>query len=103
MFASMGCHVCCAHDADDALKSDFGRINFVFSDVKMPGSMDGVELARKLRREHPSLPIVLASGFLGDPGRLDGLDLEFIRKPYSIETVNAAARAAMARLRETTD
>ncbi|NYE61552.1 signal transduction histidine kinase [Duganella sp. 1224] len=99
MFANMGCRVCCAHDADTALTSDFAQIDFVFSDVKMPGSMDGVEMARQLRRDHPALPIVLASGFLGDPARLDGLALEFIRKPYSLETINAAARAAIARLR----
>lgn len=97
MFANMGCRVCCAHSADEALLSDLAHIDFVFSDVKMPGTMDGVELARKLRQAWPALPIVLASGFLGDPARLDGLGLEFIRKPYSIDAVQAAARAAIAR------
>ncbi len=95
MFAGLGCCVCCAHSADEALRSDFGQIDLVFSDVKMPGTLDGVEMARQLRAAYPALPIVLASGFLGDPGRIDGLALAFIRKPYSVESVSAAVHAAM--------
>ncbi|WP_167761417.1 ATP-binding protein [Duganella callida] len=99
MWASLGCIVCCAFDADQAMASDFARIDMVFSDVKMPGTLDGVEMASRLRKGHPALPIVLASGFLGDPGRLDGLGVEFVRKPYSTDTVIAAAGTAIARTR----
>ena len=97
LFAALGCQVCCAFDADAALLSRFEEIDLVFSDVRMPGSMDGVELAHHLARSHPHLPVVLASGFIGEPERLAGLSLEFVRKPYSSETVLAAACAALAR------
>jgi CheY-like chemotaxis protein len=33
------------------------------SDIVMPGVLDGLEMARQLRREHPALPVVLISGF----------------------------------------
>ncbi|MGA3005177.1 MAG: response regulator [Acetobacteraceae bacterium] len=50
-------------------------VDLVFSDIQMPGSMDGLELARRLRVERPSLPVILASG--GTAGVTT-----FITKPY---------------------
>jgi CheY-like chemotaxis protein len=57
-----------AGNADDAiavLKADArigARINVVFSDVQMPGSMDGFGLAGWVRRERPGTKIILTSG-----------------------------------------
>ena len=56
----------------------------VFSDVVMPG-MNGVDLAREIRRRHPDLPVVLTSGYshvLAQHGT-SGFDL--LHKPYSAE------------------
>jgi CheY-like chemotaxis protein len=50
-----------AHEAIAALNED-ARINIVFSDVKMPGSIDGFGLARWVRRERPGIKIILTSG-----------------------------------------
>lgn len=95
MLSTLGCSVCCAHSADEALQSDFNSIDLVFSDVRMPGSMDGLEMVKKLLHQYPSLPIVLTSGFIGEPERLDGMPLEFVRKPYTPATVVAAMSAAL--------
>jgi CheY-like chemotaxis protein len=38
------------------------KVDLVFSDIHMPGSFNGLELARRLRDLHPSLPIILTSG-----------------------------------------
>ncbi|WP_338758932.1 response regulator [Massilia sp. METH4] len=99
LFAALGCMVCCAENAEQALSSDLDRIDLVFSDVRMPGKLDGVEMARRLARTHPRLPVVLASGFIGEPDRLKGLVVEFVRKPYTTEMVVNAACAALARAR----
>ena len=61
-------------DAVSYLRSG-GRVDLIFSDIQMPGSMDGLELARRLRVERPSLPVILASG--GTAGVTT-----FITKPY---------------------
>src|SRR5262245_45697420 len=53
-----------AGNADEAirvLEADL-RVDVVFSDVNMPGSMDGFGLAQWLRRERPGLEIILTSG-----------------------------------------
>ncbi len=98
LFAALGCKVCSAANADEALLSDLDRVDLVFSDVRMPGSLDGVDMAHRMARSHPRLPVVLASGFIGEPDRLAGLSVEFVRKPYSTEMVVNAASAALARV-----
>jgi CheY-like chemotaxis protein len=53
-----------AGSADEAirvLQADIG-VDIVFSDVNMPGSLDGFGLAQWLRRERPGLKIILTSG-----------------------------------------
>jgi CheY-like chemotaxis protein len=73
-----------ASNADDAMAylKTGSQIDLVFSDIQMPGSMDGLELARRLRVEHPSLPVILSSGRQGAEGVAP-----FISKPYRMERV----------------
>jgi PAS domain S-box-containing protein len=62
------------------------RIDIVFSDVMMPGGMNGIELARELRRRRPDLPILLTSGYaagLQDQAEADGV--EILQKPYRMK------------------
>src|SRR3546814_931318 len=55
-----------AANADDAMAYlQAGEpADLVFSDVRMPGSMDGIALAEKLRSDFPHVRIVLTSGHL---------------------------------------
>jgi two-component system, response regulator PdtaR len=50
-----------ADGAIDLLTND-GPIDAVFSDVSMPGTMDGVGLARWISREKPNIKVLLTSG-----------------------------------------
>ena len=70
-----------ASNADDAMAylKTGSRIDLVVSDVQMPGSMDGLELARRLDVEYPSLPVILSSG-----GGRPRAAVTFITKPYAI-------------------
>ena len=85
-----------ARDAQEALAElakDADRFDVVFSDVVMPG-MDGVALAREIRSRWPNLPVVLTSGYshiLAQEGR----EFELLRKPYSIQELEAALVRAM--------
>ncbi len=46
-----------------ALVRNGEQFDAVFSDIVMPGSLSGIDLAEILRKEHPDLPVVLASGY----------------------------------------
>ena len=72
-------------------------IALVFSDVMMPGEMNGVDLAREIRRRRPSLPVVLTSGYseaAAYDARAEGVNL--LPKPYSLEELDAALSAELA-------
>jgi CheY-like chemotaxis protein len=67
-------------------------IRLVFSDVDMPGGMDGVRLAAMIRDRWPPIHIILTSGFF-IPTQTDlPADTLFFRKPYRAEEVIAAMR-----------
>jgi CheY-like chemotaxis protein len=72
-----------ANCADDALAyiRAGGKVDLVFSDIQMPGVLDGRQLAEVIARDHPGLPVILTSGDpqLGSSGST-GL---FVTKPYS--------------------
>ena len=40
-----------------------GRVDLVFSDILMPGGINGVELARAIRERYPRLPVLLCTGY----------------------------------------
>ena len=69
-----------AREGLDLLRYNNNGVRVLFSDVRMPGSMDGAELARVVRTEFPSLKVVLTSG---NSGPVDGADHHgFFPKPY---------------------
>jgi two-component system, response regulator PdtaR len=72
-------------------------VDIIFSDVRMPGSMDGLEFARWVRAQHPTLPIVITSGDRG-PGGTDGL-APLLKKPYSAAQAIALLSEASGRSR----
>jgi CheY-like chemotaxis protein len=53
-----------AGDADEALEAliEHPEIGLMFTDVDMPGRMDGLELARQVHDERPDVELVLTSG-----------------------------------------
>ena len=56
--------------------------DIVLTDVVMPG-LSGVQLARRLNRRWPNLPIVLVSGFSEELAMGYGREYELIRKPFT--------------------
>jgi two-component system, response regulator PdtaR len=79
-----------AANADEAwsyLRSG-ASVDLVFSDIQMPGSMDGVELARRIKENFDQIVIILTSGKGALPPSNDHY---FIGKPYRsahvVETV----------------
>ncbi|MGD0102778.1 MAG: response regulator [Rhodopila sp.] len=73
-----------ANEAIAAMETE-GPVSAVFSDVRMPGTMDGVGLAEWFSSHYPSVPVLLTSGYNGGrsipAASLPGV--RFIEKPYS--------------------
>ena len=69
-----------AHETLEVLRHR-PNVRLLFTDLRMPGSMDGVKLARLIRSEYPAVKIVLTSGHLAavDWVEHDG----FFPKPYN--------------------
>ena len=83
-----------ATDADQAIAILNTRpdVRILFTDIDMPGSMDGLKLAAAVRDRWPPVKIVVTSGHhrLG-PGQIPAESL-FFRKPYNPEMLVATFR-----------
>lgn len=77
-----------ATEALDLLETHAHAVTLVFTDVEMPGAMDGFELARETARRWPKICILVASGRREPVGDLPPL-ATFLRKPFSAEVVHA--------------
>ena len=74
--------------------ADRRPVDIVFSDVMMPGRMNGVELAQEIRRRRPNLPVLLTSGYAEAARRKAGAQLiKIIPKPYRIDELRDALAA----------
>jgi DNA-binding response OmpR family regulator len=74
------------------------RFDLLFTDIVMPGSLNGIALARELRARDPSLPVLFTSGFssgLSLRNDLDAFDAQLIAKPYRKAELAAAVRAVL--------
>ncbi|MDA9506859.1 histidine kinase [Bradyrhizobium sp. CCBAU 11386] len=77
-------------DAESALRElEHNGVDFVFSDIVMPGKMDGLTLAHHLRLIRPGLPILLATGYSEAAADVRG-DFPILRKPYEIHELSEA-------------
>jgi CheY-like chemotaxis protein len=77
-------------DAEAALREiERNNVDLVFSDIVMPGKIDGLSLARQLREIRPDLPILLATGYSDAAAGVRG-DFPILRKPYEIHQLSQA-------------
>jgi CheY-like chemotaxis protein len=78
-----------ASNADDAIQiiETHPDIRVVFTDINMPGSMDGLKLAQYIRGRWPPIKLIVASGHSlpPDEGLPDGA--AYFAKPYRLEKI----------------
>lgn len=72
-------------------------IDAVFTDLEMPGAMNGLALAEWVRAHRPGTPVLLASG-MGQPANRAGAALfaAFVPKPYTSEQAARQIAATLA-------
>jgi signal transduction histidine kinase/CheY-like chemotaxis protein len=78
-----------------AMVRDDPAIGLVISDIVMPSATNGLDLARALRVERPSLPVLLVTGYSQYGPEVAGEAFELLEKPYRRETLVNAVRAAL--------
>lgn len=83
-----------ASTAAEALSCIHGSspVDLLFSDVHMPGSMDGVALANHLLITHQELPVILTSGRAVPQINPRHKHRRFIAKPYAFPEVEKQIR-----------
>ena len=90
LLEQLGFNVRRVADAEAALHEIEGNhVDLVFSDIVMPGKLDGLGLARRLREIRPDLPVLLATGYSDAAADVRG-DFPILRKPYEIHQLSKA-------------
>ena len=87
-----------AANGDEALErlSAHPDVSVLFTDVNMPGSLNGVELAQLVHRSHPQMHIVITSGRGAVPQREIPDDGTFLPKPYGVHDLHRVVEKKLA-------
>jgi PAS domain S-box-containing protein len=83
LFEHLGYDTDYRDSADAALKllAQGRKIDLIFSDIVMPGAIDGVGLAREIRSKYPDVPVLLTTGYSA-AAQAAPPDLRILRKPF---------------------
>ena len=97
VIGSAGFRVTTADTGDDALAllEQGLEVDMLLSDIRMPGSVDGLQLARWARARRPDMAILLQTGFSEGPVE----EFRVLQKPYPPEVLLASIQAELKRVR----
>jgi signal transduction histidine kinase/CheY-like chemotaxis protein len=88
---TFGCEVRHEPSADHAFDvlSGGARFELVLSDIQMPGKLNGIDLAEKVRSAWPSQKIALMTGYADELERARRLGVAILAKPFNIDDLHA--------------
>jgi PAS domain S-box-containing protein len=92
----LGYRVCPVQSASAAwqLLESGAAVDLVFTDIVMPGELDGVALAYRIKEEYPDIAVLLTSGYAKATNTLEA-GFPVLRKPYQLPTLAHAIRRAL--------
>jgi CheY-like chemotaxis protein len=98
MVEAAGCEAIGVFNADEAVRLLETRtdIRVVFTDIHMPGSMDGLGLTRLMKDRWPSVPVLVASGQTSIAPADLPRGVRFFAKPYLPLQIEVALRELIA-------
>ena len=89
----VGYQVVEAANADEALEVLRGVTpDVIISDVRMPGSIDGMGLLAAVRQSFPNLPVIMMSADAEPQDAISAGANQFVAKPYRVEAIFEAVR-----------
>ena len=96
LFEQLGYRVVRSENASEALRHLQQGIHFdlLFSDIVMPGPMNGLALAQACRDNFPDIPVLLTSGYSDAAQMADGR-FDILRKPFELSALERAVDAVM--------
>ncbi len=96
-----GFNVIEAFNADEAIRILHSgvKVDLMLSDVRMPGSMDGLGLLEYSLEKFPTLPVILTSGHMLQDDALANGARHFLGKPYSFDHAIAVIEVELAKAR----
>jgi len=96
LLEQLGYRVVRAENAAEALRhlQQGIEVDLLFSDIVMPGQMDGLALAQTCKERYPELPVLLTSGFSDAASAADGR-FDILRKPFELSALERAIDAVM--------
>jgi signal transduction histidine kinase len=98
MLRDLGYSFVRAANAEEALRilAADDAVDLVFSDMVMPGEMNGLALATEIRNRRPDLPILLTTGFSEAAASAVEHGLDLLPKPYAIQDLAEALQRTAA-------
>ena len=96
LLEQLGYRVIRSNNAMDALSrlQRGGKVMLVFSDIVMPGGMNGIALAQEIRNRYPRLPVLLTSGY-SDVTPTAASQFRILRKPFQLPALEKAIRETL--------
>jgi two-component system NtrC family sensor kinase len=96
LLEQLGYRVLRANNATDALNrlQRGHKIALVFSDIVMPGSMNGIALAQEIKNRFPHIPVLLTSGY-SDVVQTAASRVRVLRKPFQLPALEKSIREAL--------
>ncbi|HEV2612256.1 MAG TPA: histidine kinase famiy protein [Noviherbaspirillum sp.] len=96
---SQGYRVLTAHSGEYALEliDQYGKVDLLFTDIMMPGGMNGLMLVERVRERIPDIPVLLTTGYmdeLADKG-INTSSFTILTKPYRRTELSDRIRSAL--------
>jgi DNA-binding NtrC family response regulator len=100
MLRQLGYDVHAVGDAQAALAAlERREFDLVVTDIVMPGTMDGIDLAKAIRERRPHLPVLLVTGY-SESAATVGPEFVTLRKPFALAEISRTAARMIAQARQ---
>jgi CheY-like chemotaxis protein len=99
LLETFGCRVDVVVDGDaarEAIEAHPQAYDLVLTDVVMPGTMDGLDLAQYIRERHPGIAVIILTGYTEQLQRAADLEFTVLSKPCPPRRLMAALAKALA-------
>ncbi|WP_244850943.1 histidine kinase famiy protein [Caballeronia sp. SL2Y3] len=96
---NLGYRVLSAQSGEEALKviERYGDVDLLFTDIIMPGGMNGLQLVEQVRARQPDIAVLLATGYMDQlpAANVSAASITTLTKPYRVSDLAEHVRASL--------